>query len=178
MFLGAAGSFNHDQRQIDVEFVPQPFHDGRRYRLVHVCIGLGVAFLYVEVLHPFLGWVRAQAQLMIELYDRGHTAHHLLPPPGNLANPVAVGGPHNLGFLLIFGHRLLVKHTPPVPPGPIFRYIPHRRPTPAEEMVPIEGRRVLCFRELEYGGQVQNWRKAIGYHFECELVPSSCRPTH
>lgn len=161
MLLGVSGSFKPDQRQIDIELVPEAFHDGRRYRLVHVCIGLGVAFLYVEMLHPFVGWVRTQAQLIIEVYDRGHAAIHLLPPPGILANPIAVGGPHNLGFLLIFGHRLLVKRTPPVPPGPIFRYIPHRRPTPQEEMVPIQGQRRIDFRELEYGGQVQNWRRAI-----------------
>jgi hypothetical protein len=65
------------------------------------------------------------------------------------------------GFVVGFNRRLVVSHIPPIPQGPVFIYVPHRRPHPHIEMEPNLNRDPVLFRELQYGGQVQNWRKLL-----------------
>lgn len=164
MFLGAASSFTFDQRQIDVIFTPG-LHVPLPRRLVHTCIGLGVAFLHTEAR---LGWVwgSGPAAGLVEVHDRGPSVHPPLPFPGVACPPVVIiaGGAAvpllTAGFLLEFGQRLVISHVPPVPQNP-FTYVPHHRPQPHMEMVPVPNGVLKPFTNLWYGGQVQNWRQGI-----------------
>jgi hypothetical protein len=166
MFIGAAGSFTFNQRQIDIEFAPGAPGAPHR-RLVHVCVGQGLAFLHTEV-HGMFGWISTPAAGIVEVHDRGFSGGPAFPAPGVARQPLVVvagGGPAvpllTAGFIMPFGRRLVVSHPPPIPLGPVFLYVPHLRPHSQMAMVPDPNGLPVPFMHLKYGGHVQNWRKML-----------------
>ena len=65
------------------------------------------------------------------------------------------------GFRIAFGRRLVVSSLPPIPLGPLSLYMPHHQPHSQMGMVPVPGRLPVPFMRLQYGGQIQNWRRLV-----------------
>jgi hypothetical protein len=157
-FIGASSSFTFNQRQIDIEFsLPPPAPT----RLVHVCAGRGVGFMYAESLLPNGQMIPVNATLHIDARDFGSSLAAPLPQGALL--PVTFwlvpGMPNQIpGYTLMVLRRLKLRSVFNGPNLRYRRYLPRGAPnlpmiTPDPNTAPV------AFEILEYGGQIQNWRK-------------------
>ena len=161
-FIGASGTLTHEQRQIDINFVPHQ-HLLPHRRLVHICFGLAQGFLFTETqAHLVYPWVTAPGQGYVSVIDRGLTGAPAVATPLQPTHVVINGIQFAvLGFHMNWFRRLQVSRlaAPAYAQQPQFTYIPHKRREPGEDMVPDPTRPQVQCRRLHYGGQVQNWRQ-------------------
>lgn len=164
MFVGAASTFTFDQCQIDVEFSLGP-PVALNYRLIHICIGLSFAFLHTES-QGAMGWISGLAAGIFEVHDHGPSIYPSLPALGVALQSVivVVGGAAvsllTAGFLIAFGHRLVVSYVPPMP-QPSFIYVSHYRPQPHREMVSNPNRLPFNLMKSEYRDKYKIGRELV-----------------
>ena len=153
-FIGAASAFTLHQSQIDIEFgqpTPGPTH------LVHICIGYGIGFMATEyVLFGGLLILRAHGAGNLLAWDVGPGAG-LLQPPIIPLPPLFYFG--MLGFFIINGRRTRVRSVILVHNTLVYRKYILRRSPDRPMMIPDPAALPRPFQILEYGMQVQSWRK-------------------
>jgi hypothetical protein len=109
--IGAAGpSFTLNQRQIDIEFaLPPPAPT----RLVHVCIGRGLGFIYAEALMPN-GHMPVPVNVTVPIDASDFGSSLTAPQPQGAPLPVTYwwipNRPHHIpGYTFLFLRRLKLR---------------------------------------------------------------------
>lgn len=160
IFIGAAGAFTLYQKQIDIKLIPPA-----PTQLVHICIGYCVGFMYAELMVPGpnnqMFAIPTAAVPHVRAWDYGSSTAAPQPQPVQLQGFFMVVPGTNIqvqGYVIVVLRRLKVTT---VPPGANFiyrKYLPRRTPT-QPMTIPDPNAQPLPFSILEYGGQIQSWRK-------------------